>query len=256
MLMAGILSACAMPGQITPFEPVPAGKIPATLASLPEAQRIEFTMGDGTVLVGTYFAPTAGPAPTLLMLHRMGLDKDSWLPLIERLRVAGQPGYAIFAIDLPGHGESGGAWSERGTLDATTAAVEKLADLRGADPARVLIIGASIGADAAVDVCPQVHCLGAISLSPGGFLNIPYADGLTGMKNGGDQPVLCLAGESDMPSADACTAGEEVGLSDYTAKIYLDGAHGTEMLTAADLDPPAIDLIIEWLKQHLPPESS
>ncbi len=44
----------------------------------------------------------SGEGPPIILVHGVGLRADSWFPQIEALRSA----YAVYAVDMPGHGES------------------------------------------------------------------------------------------------------------------------------------------------------
>lgn len=266
ILVAVGLSACGAPaatqapGVETPTQPesLPATSQPTTepqptleVSSL-EPQRVEFQADDGTQLVGTYWPPVQTPAPGVILMHMMGKDKDSWQPLPALLQGAGiahegsqQPSYAVFAFDFRGHGESGGSASDRpAMLDDARAAFATFQALPGVDPGRIALIGASIGADAAVDVCIE-GCVGAISLSPGGYLGIAYNDALLAL---GDKPVLCVASEGDIQPAQTCKHGEQAGLSDYRIQLYTGSLHGTDMFLIAEQPPMLTDLIFEWLR--------
>ncbi len=225
---------------------------PETGAAPAEPQRIEFQSGDGTALVGTYYPPGESPAPAVVLMHQMRASKEDWLPLIDALQAAGD--YALFAFDFPGYGESGGAISDEAALAAARAAVEQVTTLDGADADRLVLIGASIGADAAVDVCTG-GCVGAVSVSPGGWLGIPYVDALAAL-DGVD--VFCLAAEGDSPAPETCTAGSDAsiglsGLRTFSMQIYEGRAHGNALVADADAAPgqPPLEAIPQWLSARL-----
>lgn len=102
--------------------------------------------------------------------------------------------------------------------------------LEGADPQRIFAIGASIGADGAVFGCLWLNenypgsCQGAIAISPGSYLALPYDDVVSELTDLGDTPLLCYYGKEDTESADTC----ESATGD---KIPFPGAgHGIELL--------------------------
>ena len=230
----------------------PAETAPETGAAPAEPQRIEFESEDGTALVGTYYPPGEPPAPAVVLMHQMRASKDDWLPLIDALQAAGD--YAIFAFDFPGHGESGGEISDEAALAAARAAVKRVPTLDGADSDRLVLIGASIGADAAVDVCTE-GCVGVVSVSPGGWLGIPYVDALAAL-DGVD--VFCLAAEGDSPAPETCTAGSDAsiglsGLHTFSMQIYEGRAHGNALVADADAAPgqPPLEAIPQWLAARL-----
>ncbi len=251
-------SAVTIPTETT-AEPLPTQTLPPVTLPLvedAEPQRIKFEAADGTLLVGTYWPPRTTPAPGVLLMHWNPGDRTDWSLLAALLQgqalaeptESARGSYAVFAFDFRAHGESGGSADRSGYLKDAEAALTLLREIPGVNRDRIVLIGASIGADAAVDACSE-GCIGAISLSPGGHLGLPYRDALVAL---GDKPVLCVAGEGDAPSAEACRAGEQAGLSDYQMQVYQGSAHGKELFDLPDQEPALIDLIFEWLAAHVP----
>jgi hypothetical protein len=278
VLLAVFLSSCGgTPSPVPKATARPAEEIQLTVPSeaptptaeptgtaLPSApQQFEFVSEDGTPLAGVYYPPLAAPAPGILLMTQMGATKEIWSPLpallqgIAPISLAESstevPRYAVFAFDWPGHGESGGTWSPQSTLAAARSALALFRTFEEVDPDRIVLIGASIGADAAVDECNE-GCVGAISLSPGSYLGVLYDEALAELREAQNPAVLCIASEEDGMCAETCRQGESVGLSDYRVHIYEGNVHGNALLFEADLVPPplAVDLIMEWLTEHLP----
>ena len=75
--------------------------------------------------------------PVLLFLHGAGLNRAMWQPVIRRL----DPRWRTVAIDLPGHGALGDAGPY--TLEAAAKTVAEAA--RALAPARVILVGDSLG---------------------------------------------------------------------------------------------------------------
>jgi dienelactone hydrolase len=241
--------------QITPTETFAPTTEPSPKP--PESQRIEFLAEDGTQLVGSYTAGLVDPAPAVILMHQFGSDHTTWernglAAWLQNTAVAqgevwpavpGGHSFAVFSFDFRGHGESTGSRDgERADflMDAK-AALATVRELPGVDPEHIVLIGASIGADAAIDACVQ-GCLGALSLSPGSYLDVPYAEVVTemGLEN---KPAFCLAAEDDAFSADTCRSA--VGDS-YRSVIYAQGGHG-EALLKPGMEPPVAQVIWEFL---------
>lgn len=225
---------------------------PAGAGAAGEPLRVTFQSEDGTPLVGTAYL-TSGPAPGVLLMHQNRADKEAWEPLIQALRADPRTaGFAIFAIDFPGHGESGGSLTDESTLAAARSALAAFRTFNGVDPNRIAMVGASIGADAAVDTC-GAGCVAAASVSPGSFLGIAYSDALAALLAEKDPPVLCIAASADGASPAICQGGQTVGLSDYQVQIYDGDAHGNFLFLAEGLTPPPpiADLVVGWLADHL-----
>ncbi|MCJ7434767.1 MAG: hypothetical protein MUO77_14875 [Anaerolineales bacterium] len=85
-------------------------------------------------------------------------------------------------------------------------------------------------------------CLGALSLSPGSYLDMAYA---TVVSDLAPNPVWCLAGELDGESGPTCksASGEH-----YRSQVYPGSKDHGMMLLTSKLDPPALDLIMDFLE--------
>lgn len=248
------------PTQVPPT-PTPEPTIVVT-PSGPE--RIEFTSDDGTPLVGLYYRALTDPAPGVLLLHQAGVDKSIWDPLpailqggnispMARSGAQMMPSYAVFSIDYPGYGESGGDYSDEAALVATRSALATFRTLDGVDPDTIFMIGGSFGADATVDECNE-GCVGSIAVSPGSWLGIPFIEALNKIASTKDTPVLCITGQGDRTSYATCDMGTASTLSDYQVHIYESDAHGNYLLKLTGLTPAPdpYDLITTWLADHLP----
>src|SRR5208283_5138082 len=79
--------------------------------SRPQPHVLELKTSDGTLLKATYFA-AAKPGPGVLLLHQSNRTRQSWDDLAGQLAAAG---INVLAIDMRGHGDSGGPTSNRRT---------------------------------------------------------------------------------------------------------------------------------------------
>lgn len=135
-------------------------------------------------------------------------------------------------------------------LDAQ-AAFNTARGLEGVDASKIASFGASIGADGAPDGCAWhnanfgVGCLGALSLSPGSYLTVPYNEVVDQL--GAElppKPVWCFFATDDDNSAQAC---QSAGGDHYRMVEWTDGGwHGMELVDPAR-DPNALQLILDWL---------
>jgi hypothetical protein len=252
--------------ELVETEPPPTEAVEATDEILPaNGRRIEFQAEDGVALVGSYFPSAASLAPTVILMHQAGSDRSTWeeISMVAWLQNRGQGGgalfvpalgaslwpempsgvsFAVFTFDFREHGESGGA-AESGSdfLVDAKAAFRQVQGLEGVDPERIVMIGASIGADAAVDACVS-GCLGALSLSPGNYLDVSYAEVVTEMGLDG-KPAWCLASEEDAFSANTCKSASG---DTYRSIVYQQGGHG-ESLLVSGLDPAIGQVIQDFL---------
>jgi pimeloyl-ACP methyl ester carboxylesterase len=141
-----------------------------------------FSEKDDLILQGDYTAPASSSSLVLVCLHGLGSSRGEWAPLI---RQATQRGWGCVAYDLRGHGNSRGTMAgntinqedpENGRdpdfwklfptdLGEVLSALEKRS---GADANRIVVAGASLGANVAVTFAAQRPGLrGVVLLSPG-----------------------------------------------------------------------------------------
>ncbi|HLY27817.1 MAG TPA: alpha/beta fold hydrolase, partial [Aggregatilineales bacterium] len=158
--------------------------------------KMQFAMNDGLTIVGTFYSAPHRPAPAILLLHMLGSNKESWQPFAVQLQAAG---YSVLAIDLRGHGESGGAmdWTKApGDVDSV---VGQMHSLPGIDPNRLSVIGASIGANLALVTCADTKlCHSAVLISPS--LDYEGIKTLPALGAYGKSPLLIVASRDDKPA--------------------------------------------------------
>lgn len=261
-----------IPSTDTPAAPTvtPEPRLPA------DPQRVEFEAEDGTKLVGYYYPASVEPAPALILMHWAGGSNCDWVAvnLVQWAQNRGLPegvaanpacanaqlhtpdsladfpplpegqSYAIFAFDYRGHGESAGSsnWDPSGYLQDSIAAMKIAQGLDGVDPARVAAIGASIGADGAIDACGE-GCLGALSLSPGNYLGKKYAS-MVSTLGADNKPAWCVASQRDAEAFPTC---ESASGENYQKFIYETQGHG--MALFEDIyDPKITQVIFDFLQ--------
>lgn len=110
-----VLAACAPQSQPTPTPPLVSSQKDGTSSSaeqaqLPRVEEITFQSGSFTVVGDLRLPGGKGPFPVVLFVHGSGPNDrigelGMYLPLMERML---QAGYATFAWDKPGTGESTG----------------------------------------------------------------------------------------------------------------------------------------------------
>ncbi|MCA9903078.1 MAG: alpha/beta fold hydrolase [Anaerolineae bacterium] len=211
-----------------------------------DAEIVTAEAHDGLTLVGEFYASTNEPAPAVLLLHMLGSRRSAWQPLIPWLSDAG---YNVLAVDLRGHGETQGAQD----WPAAERDVETWLDWLGEQPSvmpdRIAIVGASIGANLALNGCAfDERCITTVALSPGldyrGVVTEPaVSDGLA------ERSALLVASQRDAYSADSVKMLTTEASGELGLQLYPGSAHGTALLGAADA--PVIPLILNWLAAHL-----
>jgi alpha-beta hydrolase superfamily lysophospholipase len=230
-----------------------AGCQPAASAAVDPAQiqpqRVDITAEDGVKLVGTYYPPAASPAPAVILIHMLGGSKGDWAEFAVRLQ---NSGYAALAIDLRGHGESAGNGDAMDTLvdDMARDGQAALAYARtipAIEPDRIVIVGASVGADITLLAC-NADCAGVALISPGEML-IPggYVQRIAAL----GKPVLCAASQSDAGAAHICAQASHQEIAGFTLQLYSGKEQGTQMFQNAQT-PPLSEVLIQWLTQVFP----
>jgi dienelactone hydrolase len=135
-------------------------------------ETLSLVTADGVRLTADFFS-VESPRGWILYLHMMRATKESFVPLAQLLALSG---YAGLAVDLRGHGQSQGgpqgyeSFSElehqtsRQDVDAALVFLET----QGASKDHIVIVGASIGANLALDALARDRSLAAaVLLSPG-----------------------------------------------------------------------------------------
>jgi pimeloyl-ACP methyl ester carboxylesterase len=211
----------------------------------PVPQPVTLEAADGLMLQGDYY-PQPQAAPAVLLLHMLGSERGAWEPLITPLYAAG---YSLLAVDIRGHGVTGG---ERDWVKAEAdhqAWLDWLREQPTVQPDSVSIVGASIGGNMALIGCANdAACVTAVALSPG----VDYRDVRPGpaVESGLEGRSALLAGGwgDSSVAADifqmASRSNAEIGI-----RIYDTNTHGTNLLSGDD-GARVIDLIINWLDEH------
>lgn len=224
-------------------------------------QKVYLKTSDGVNVAADLYTP-AEPRGWLVLIHMMPATKESWRDLATAFQ---NVGYESIAIDLRGHGESTTAESEEGgekKLDYRNFSDEEhqksILDLeaavdylkkRGATPDRISFIGASIGANLALEyISEHPEFKRAVLLSPGlDYRGIRTEPMVKKLKTG--QRVFFASSRDD-----GSDASENQKLYDLTPltpitgkdiKIYNAAGHGTTML---EKEPELSQLIINFLQ--------
>ena len=212
---------------------------PAVEAALPaEPQVVVFQATDGVPNEGIFFPAAKMGAPMVVLMHWAPGFACDWAAIAPWLQNRGviwdcasknggpwlQPkwfpplpegaSYNVFVFSFRGCGQDGcGKFDPFGWQADAFGAMTAAAALEGVDPTRVVSIGASIGADGALDGCVYLNdqqgatCQGALSLSPGSYLDLPYND-MVGALEEDAKPAWCLYSPEDAEAAVTCEAAE------------------------------------------------
>jgi predicted acyl esterase len=217
------------------------------LGTPPAVEEVKISLSDGTEIVANYYASmfSGRQAPAVLLLHQNGGNKEEWRALIPSLQAAG---YAVLAVDQRGFGKTGGT-RLYGKLDADAlelvAWLEKQPSIK---PGEVALIGASVGANAAILACAKLDtCKVVIGLSPGlSYFGLNVAPEI---KKVAGKSMLFVAGQRDQQSAGgfATMLLAASAKNNVLMRLYADtSAHGVSLFQFEDLAPS----IVSWLNMY------
>ena len=227
--------------------------------------RFDLEIIDGNERVpGTLLVPRdAVPAPAALLLHGFGSRKERMIDTIGEALLA--RGVAALSMDLPLHGDRAGspndlratspmallaAW--RGAMREARVGLEYLASHPDVDPARLAIVGYSLGSFLANIVAADVESVRAVVLAASGDLpeGLQFEsmirgvlDPLRGVRRLAGRPLLMINGRFDRTVKPS--QGERLFAAAHEPKTmrWYGGGHW----------PPAreIEFAAEWLAGQL-----
>lgn len=206
----------------------------------------ELETPDGLVLIGTFYGPLdfEPPWPGVILLHMLWSDRTTWDEYAHELA---RNGFAVFALDMRGHGETGGEvdW------DLAADDIQMVWDNLSARPEiasnRMGMVGASIGANMAlVSGTNEPDARTVVLLSPGlSYAGVETSDAMVAY---GERPVFIAASQEDAYSANSSRKLHEIAVGEARLDMYQDAGHGTFMLAN---EPELGEEIINWLKEYL-----
>lgn len=203
---------------------------------------VQLRAADGVPLSGTVY-DAAAPAAAVVLVHMYTRSKDDWRTFAERLQRAG---ITALAIDLRGHGGSGGAPTPSAAMaQDVQAAVALLSARVGGRP--VGIVGASLGASLAVIAAADVPSVRAIALvSPSADYRGVRLEAAA--RRYGGRPMLLIASSEDpyaLRTVKDLVSGAAASREQRLSSVP---AHG-QVLLNRDLDAAAA--LVDWLRRTL-----
>ncbi len=232
-----------------------------------------FRTEDGIELQGTFYPAEFLDAPLIVLMHWAGGDQFDWAVIAPWLQNRGiQPdaangaswlnldwfppmpeGVSFNVFTFTFRDCEGGckSFNREGWLLDVQTVMSYIRGLENVDLSRVATMGASIGADGAAAGCAAYNaqssgCMGALSLSPGGYLKDTYPDEVVALE-AGSPPVhaWCLYAAGDTESAGACQSAEG---DLYQTTEYEGSAHGMVLLSP-DSEPNPLTRMLEFLNE-------
>jgi dienelactone hydrolase len=193
---------------------------------------------DGAKIYGTYY-PGAKDDPGVILLHMLRRDRKDWASFAATLQLSNMN---VLAIDLRGHGQStkmadGSPLSLAGFTDGNfigmeldiMAAVDYLLK-QGADPKRIAVVGASIGANVGLAYAANHHSVikAVALLSPGLKYRGVETETPMGTYEG---PVFLSAARNDTYSASSVEKLAKIRPDRCTKNMIPGTSHGTNMIS-------------------------
>ncbi|HSC79555.1 MAG TPA: alpha/beta fold hydrolase, partial [Chitinolyticbacter sp.] len=129
------------------------------------AQTVTLDAADGLKLYGDWLASAQEGKGAVVLLHMTVPEgRKTWAPLLPKLQAAG---WSVLAVDLRGFGQTGGLADWELAPRDVDAWLTWLARQPGVDPKRIALVGASAGANLALQACAgRPACPTVVALSP------------------------------------------------------------------------------------------
>ncbi len=202
------------------------------------ASELSITADDGVRIAADYYK---GGEKGIILLHMLGLDKSSWESLPESLN---KQGYSVIAIDFRGHGDSElnyETFTDNGWKNLIKDVKAAASELKSSKVKEIHIIGASIGANAAINYAIEDDSVKGIALlSPGMAYRGIYVSDAISKYNG---KILLAASKGDEYSYQS--VNKMNGINPKSEIIIYNGDdHGTDMLA----NNPLEEELLKWLK--------
>ena len=225
-------------------QPSVATKSPSPLP--PEKKKsmtvVDLLTEDGVRIRGTYYRPAEINVPGIVLLHMLGRNRDDWATFAGKLQNAG---YGVIAIDLRGHGDSGGKRDWAKMVNDVAAATGFLRSQPEIDPQRIVIVGASIGANVAINYAAHDSAISGVALlSPG--LDYRGVKTENAVREYAARPLFIAASQEDGYAAQSSQKLATLAQGPHTLLILENQGHGTQMLGK---DNGLEDALFQWFAE-------
>lgn len=240
-------AAEAVVEEATPIAMIQPTSAPETAVLQPLIEDVTIAAADGLPLHATYYGPGGmGPFPGVLLLHMLGSNRQVWdeVGLADTLVTNG---YAVLALDMRGHGDSGSSRDWDQADDDLQRVWAYFVGRDEVDGERTAVIGASIGSNMALRTGANEPAIKTVALlSPGlEYRGVTTDDAIVQY---GTRPILIVASEEDSYAAESSKTLAEVAAGEVELIMYDGAGHGTNMFAP---QPDLTDSLINWLKTHL-----
>jgi alpha-beta hydrolase superfamily lysophospholipase len=233
MSRRGIASAAAVLAALLLADPAGAASRPVTL-----------TAADGvTVAAEVYEAPA--PSAAVVLVHVLGGSKADWRTAADRFQASG---VTALAIDLRGHGGSTGSSAPAAAMaQDVKAAVAWLAARPDIRPGALAVVGASLGATAALLAAADLPAVkAAVLISPAADYRGVRLDA-AGRKFA-RRPMLLIASQDDPYALRTLRDLMPPELALREQRVSTVTGHGTRLL---ERDPDMLGALVDWVRRTL-----
>ncbi len=160
----------------------------------------------------------------IILLHMLRKDKTSWRYFSDKLS-----NYKLIAVDLRGHGESDLNWNDFSEKDFNNMKLDVKAAqefLKSKNVTEIAVIGASIGANTALNFAVENNLNVVVLLSPGlDYRGVKTEESIKQYKG----KILVVTAEKDDYSFESSSTLKE--LNNNVELVVIEGSkHGTDML--------------------------
>jgi pimeloyl-ACP methyl ester carboxylesterase len=226
---------------------LPPTLVPETAVSEPITENVTIEAADGLLLHATYYGPGGiGPFPGVILLHMLGSNRQVWedVGFTEALLTEG---YAVLALDMRGHGDSGSNRDWQQADDDLEWVWNYFVGLENIDGERTAVIGASIGSNIALRTGANEPAVKTtVLLSPGlDYRGVTTEDAV---EKYGSRPILIVASEEDTYSANSSKTLAELAQGEVELQMYNGAGHGTDMFGP---QPDLTEILLNWLEETL-----
>lgn len=179
----------------------------------------------------------------VILIHMLANTKESYSELTDFLN---KKGYSTIAIDLRGHGKSTGNLNNFNNKDYQSMLLDIKAAknfLQSKNMKDISIVGASIGANLAVNFASNSNINKVVMLSPGkNYHEIIVENILNNCKN----PILFVAAKDDIYSYNSTQFFNSLYKGPHKFISFATGGHGTNLLiTHPELKQTILDFLDE-----------
>ena len=234
-----------------------AGGTPA--AEVQTGEKVSFQTRDGVLITGLFRKPSSAGNRTCILLHGLGSTQEEWQSFSDRLAAAG---YGVLSYDARGHGKSTsyadgrklsytkfgppGPGSQWGNMtDDLGEAINFLASKKGIPVKKIVLIGASIGANICLIYAaktPEIPLV--VLLSPG--LNYAGFGTLGSIESFAKRPIAIAASPSDSYAyQSSILLFQRIQGSKKAAFLQGPAGHGVQMF-----DGKFDSQLLKWIVNH------